>query len=465
MLGYTTFVVLVFNSGIAAQNKYYDLLRYNDTNFLYLRTEKTDKNFFNPIKYIRLNKGGRTFLTLGGEIRENYQWIKNENWGDIPPDWKDDNGFIWHRIMIHADLKFDRKIRVFAQLKNTAVVSRAGGPRPVTDKDDISLHQAFVDYNFGGGDNRFTIRAGRQEHNFGWGKLVSVREGPNNRQNFDGDTLFHTNKFCNSRLFFANDVSVANGAFDNQRVKDKYIFGLYSNFTLRSVPSLLFEPYYIRSNTPAMVLAGKEGTDKRNSAGLRIASRKQGILYELEAVYQWGRFSVREISAYSVVGMIGYEWKKSKWMPKIQLWGGVSTGDKSNSERLNTYNPLYPRPPFSQAFAFGVTNINAAQLECSLRPLPAFRVSAGVFLLKRNSHDDGIYTPGVTPIRPMQWQNNLAEFSNSLADYNYIDAEYFAGRHWQFNFQAAVVQPGRFIRQTGAGKTINYLLAQATFRF
>ena len=65
----------------------------------------------------------------------------------------------------------------------------------------------------------------------------------------------------------------------------------------------------------------------------------------------------------------------------------------------------------------------------------------------------------------MQWQNNLAEFSNSLADYNYIDAEYFAGRHWQFNFQAAVVQPGRFIRQTGAGKTINYLLAQATFRF
>ena len=151
-----------------------------------------------------------------------------------------------------------------------------------------------------------------------------------------------------------------------------------------------------------MNFVGETGKDKRNTIGGRFANTNPGFIYEIEGIYQWGKFSNRDVSAYSSVGMIGYHWRKIKWQPKIQVWGGVSTGDKADSEKLNTYNPLYPRPPFTQALAFGVSNINAAQLEFSVRPLMPLRLAIGSFLLKRNSADDGIYTPGVSPIRPFQ---------------------------------------------------------------
>ncbi len=453
------------NIAATAQVRYYDIIRYNDRDFSYLQNDTTDKDLFNAIKYIPLSKKGTSFLTIGGEIRENYQWTKRENWGDVPPSWVDNDGFFWHRLMVHSDLKIGKKIRVFGQLKNTSVISRAGGVRNVIDRDDLSLHQAFIDYKMTSGKEQFIIRAGRQEHNFGWGKLVSIREGPNNRQTFDGLTMIHENKQWNSRLFYANDVSVANGVFDNKLVKKQYIYGVYSTYKMPSKAKLLMEGYYIGSNRPAMVLTNKLGTDKRHTVGIKLGTLKTGFLYEIEGIYQFGEFANTPISAYSIVCMVGYEWSKVKLQPKLQLFGGISTGDKSSTSKHNTYNPLYPRPPFTQAFAFGVSNIDAAQLEVSIKPLTPMRVSAGSFLLKRNSGDDGIYTPGVTPIRPMQWQNNLGQLSKNVAIYNYVDFEYFTGRHWQINFQGAIVPPGTFIKQTGKGETIYYLMAQTTFRF
>ena len=454
-----------FTRVAACQKKYYDFLRYNDADFSFLKSDTLDKDLFNPLKYIPLNHAGTSYLTLGGELRENYQWINNENWGDLPASWKDKNGFIWHRLMFHADLKLGKSLRLFGQLKNTAVISRAGGARPVTDRDDISLHQAFVDLNFGFPGNRFTVRAGRQEHNFGWGKLVSVREGPNNRQNFDGITLFHTGKFSNSRLFFANDISVETGAFDNKPVRNKYILGMYSTAIFPSIPGAEFEAYFIRSRTPQMIFAGDTGSDRRNTTGLRVARTKPGWIYEWETVYQWGKFSNRRVSAWSSVGMLGYRWEKIWWQPSFQLWGGISTGDKAGSASVNTYNPLYQRPPFTQAFAFGVSNINAAQWEFSLRPRKPIRLAIGSFLLERNTVDDGIYTPGVSPIRPLQWDSRIRFLSKRLAYYHYLEAEWFTGRHWQLNGQGAFVKPRQYIKQTGMGKTLLYVMLQATFRF
>ena len=117
---------MLFDNIAIAQKKYYDLLRYNDIDFSFLKSDSTDKDFFNPIKYIPLDKKGIDYLTFGGELRENYQWIKNENWGDIPPSWKDKGGFLWHRLMIHADVKLGKSSRIFGQLKNTSVISREG---------------------------------------------------------------------------------------------------------------------------------------------------------------------------------------------------------------------------------------------------------------------------------------------------------------------------------------------------
>ena len=51
---------------------------------------------------------------------------------------------------------------------------------------DSTLRVGFLDICSGGERNWIAFRAGRQELNYGSGRLVSVRQGPNVRQSFDG---------------------------------------------------------------------------------------------------------------------------------------------------------------------------------------------------------------------------------------------------------------------------------------
>ena len=121
--------------------------------------------------------GAKSTVSAGGQVREQYEWFANEEWGAEVPD---ANGYLLQRYMFHVDAQLSRNVRLYGELKSGIEVGRAGGPRP-PDEDHLDLHQGFVDLSFG----PVTVRAGRQELAFGSQRLVSVREGPNMRQTFD----------------------------------------------------------------------------------------------------------------------------------------------------------------------------------------------------------------------------------------------------------------------------------------
>src|SRR5580658_232809 len=62
---------------------------------------------------------------------------------------------------------------------------RQGGPRPIDEKK-LDFEEAVVELSTGEGDRWAALDVGRQELKYGSGRLVSVREGPNVRQSFDG---------------------------------------------------------------------------------------------------------------------------------------------------------------------------------------------------------------------------------------------------------------------------------------
>ena len=126
------------------------------------------------------SRAGISF-SAGGEVRQEYEWFDNEEWGAEVPD---GNGYWLQRYMLHVDARLSRRVRLYGELKSGIEVGRAGGPRG-SDEDRLDLHQAFVDVSFG----PVTVRVGRQELAFGSQRLVSVREGPNVRQTFDGGTV------------------------------------------------------------------------------------------------------------------------------------------------------------------------------------------------------------------------------------------------------------------------------------
>src|SRR2546422_3722837 len=151
---YLLLVVLVLPHAQAGDAPAYKLLRY-DENYAYLRDPAQRSDYLDGIKFIPLNANADWYLTLGGEVRERYEYFHNSLWGRGP---QDTGGYLLERYLVHADAHCGEYFRLFAQFEREAEDGRNGGPRP-TDEDQFDLHQAFLDVN---AVKSVTFRIGRQ---------------------------------------------------------------------------------------------------------------------------------------------------------------------------------------------------------------------------------------------------------------------------------------------------------------
>src|SRR5262245_11359672 len=157
-----------------------------DEDWSYLDDKSRRSEWLDRLKYIPLDKYG-LYLSLGGEARIRYEYFDQFNFGAGP---QDDNGYLLQRYLVHADVHFGKRVRVFTQLQSAISSGRNGGPRP-TDDDRLDTHQAFLDLNFGDEAKAWTLRVGRHEMEFGSGRLISTGEGLNVRRSFDGVRVIH----------------------------------------------------------------------------------------------------------------------------------------------------------------------------------------------------------------------------------------------------------------------------------
>ena len=176
---------LAQTSGSSPTPPAYKQLRY-DEDYGYLRDPVAHSDPFDAIKFVPLGAEGDRYLSLGGEIRQRYEYFHNPVWGQ---EENDPNGYWLQRYMLHTDLHLGNRVRFFGQIKSGIELGREGGPRGA-DEDKLDLHQAFVDVRgWSDVNGGLTLRVGRQEIGLGSSRLVSFREGPNVRQGFDGVRL------------------------------------------------------------------------------------------------------------------------------------------------------------------------------------------------------------------------------------------------------------------------------------
>src|SRR5580658_5873196 len=85
----------------------YDLLREND-DWSFLADPSPRADFWDPIKYISLGCQA-CYVSLGGEIREAFEQVGNDNWGKQ----RYMNAFRLQRHMLHSDWPLGANFRVF----------------------------------------------------------------------------------------------------------------------------------------------------------------------------------------------------------------------------------------------------------------------------------------------------------------------------------------------------------------
>lgn len=368
--------------------------RYEE-DYGFLRDPACRTELWDPIKYIPLVPSFDTYLSLGGDLRERYEFLDHPDFSDAD---RDTDGYLLQRYMVHADLHAGPHLRAFAQLKSGLEDGRAGGPRP-SDEDRLDLHQAFGEAMMAAGATQLSLRAGRQEVAFGSSRLVSVREGPNVRRSFDG-----VRATVAARNWQLDGIGLASakterGAFDDDTDRGERLWGVYASGPLRG-DTLGLDLYWLALRRDDAEYDQGTHNERRRSIGTRIFGAPGAWDYNFELVYQWGSFGAGDIEAWTAASDTGYTLTALPMEPRLGLRANVTSGDRSpSSSKLETFNPLFPRGSY-----FGEASLIGPQNHMDLHPMLGLHVRENVQVTVdwdffwRTSTDDAIYRVSGAPL-------------------------------------------------------------------
>ena len=435
----------------------YSLLRDNE-DWSFLADPALREDVWDPAKYIPLSRHG-SYLTIGGEMREVFEHVANDNWGRQPYT----NAFLLQRYMLHTDWHFGRHFRAFVQIKSGLESFRQGGPRPIDEKK-LDFEAAYVEAGTPTGRNWIVLRAGRQELNYGSGRLVSVREGPNVRQSFDGFKIRSQAGSWNVDAFAVRPDLDKPGFFNNAPDHGTGFWGVYSTRPLHHGVSL--DIYYLGLDRQRATYDRGSATELRHTAAARLwrpmASKESGWDFDYEGAWQFGTFGAVGIRAWTLATDTGYGVPHAPLKPRLSLKADISSGDGQRGA-LGTFSPVFPIGNYFGVLAdTGPGPVNFIDVHPRLQTQLSHSVSASVDLVvqwRENIHD-GVYSvPGFLLVSAANTQDRFvgsrpgAEVRWQIDRHAYLQADY------------GVFYAGRFLRETTRGRDINYLALWAGYKF
>jgi hypothetical protein len=438
----------------------YHLLREDD-DWSFLADPTQRQEFWDPIKYIRLRPGRNDwFLSMGGEAREVWEQIGNDNWGQQPFM----NGYFNERYMLYFDLHYGEHVRTFVELKSGINSYRIGGPRPIDEKK-LDFQAGFLELGTSSGSNSISLRAGRQELEYGSGRLIDVREGPNVRLSFDGFMV-------KSRLDawqvdgFAVRPDLDNpGFFDNAPNHAVGFWGVYASRPFPRKNSL--EAYYLGLDRKEARFQRGTAQEVRHTLGARfsrpIATEKAGWDFDYEALWQFGTFGSANIEAWTVASETGYRIPTIPLKSRFSAKADISSGDNPNSRTLGTFNPLFPRGNyFGVLAAAGPGPINFIDVHPRVEAaLPhGVSVSFDWIVQWRENVNDGVYAVPGFLIRAADGSR-----SRFVGHRPGTEVRWQVNRHMWFQADYGIFYAGRFLKETQPGRNLNYWALWAGYKF
>ena len=446
------------SSGAEKERPAFNQSRYKE-DFQFLKNPEKRTDFFDPLKYIPFNESESVYLTLGGETRQHFEFISNNNWGQGV---QDDNGYYLQRYLLHGDLHTGERLRFFVQFMSGLETGREGGPRGV-DKDTFDLNQGFFDFDFWkNSGQRLTLRAGRQELIFGSRRFINYRERPNMRLSHDAVMGIYNKGNWDVRAFGARPVVLNPDGFDNESSASNSLWGLYG--VRRNLPlTLNLDLYYLGWRNLNAVYDQGEAEEVRHTLGTRIWGKKNSLDYNFEFLYQFGEFGQGDIHAYALASDTGYTWslgglKKLRFSVRADVYSG---DDDPNDSDLNSFNPFFPKGKhISQLAASGLINQRDLHPRIDLTLDENWSITTSTLFIWRDSLDDGIYSIANGVLR--SGSTSRARYVGTQPE---LEVKYQFNPHLDlkgiFNYFLA----GKFLEQTANGSDINYLGSMLTFRF
>ncbi|MDR7115561.1 alginate export family protein [Caulobacter sp. BE254] len=448
-LAATALVAILASASAAQAAEAFKPIRSDET---YAHLATTDRTGLDALRYIPV--GGDAYLTLGGEARLRIDAIDAPRFG-VAGEPADTYGLV--RSLFSADLHLNDRVRVYGELGWHRDVGKSDAPA-LTDRDGLDAQVGFIDVT-PDADRLWRLRLGRQELMLSpTQRFVSVREGPNIRQSFDGLRVTRQTKGLRLDAFYVTPVTIARGAFNDPSNRAQHFYGVYAAGRLAS--HLNLDVYALELERDGARFGAVTGDERRRSLGARLAGQVGAIDFEAEGMIQRGGFAGQRIRAWG--GSVGGGYTlAAPWKPRIGLRLDAGSGDKNpNDARLQTFNPLFPKGAyFNESSLTSWSNLMAIRPSLGLSPTKAISLEVSYLDRARQTGGDAVYLqPSV--VLP----GSLGSRAKAVGHALQADASWQATRNVKLQVEALRQEVDAAVKAAG-GRDGDFVMAIVQYRF
>jgi hypothetical protein len=445
----TALAAVLAGAGAGQAAEAFKPIRADET---YAHLATADRTGLDVLRYIPV--GGDAYLTLGGEARLRIDAVDAPRFG-VAGEQADTYGLV--RGLFSADLHLSDRVRVYGELGWHRDVDKTDAPA-LTDRDGLDAQVAFVDVT-PDADRLWRLRLGRQELMLSpTQRFVSVREGPNIRQSFDGLRVTRQTKGLRLDAFYVTPVTIARGAFNDPSNRAQHFYGVYAAGRLAT--RLNLDVYALELDRDGARFGAVTGDERRRSLGARLAGQVGAADFEAEGMIQRGAFAGRKIRAWG--GSVGGGYTlAAPWKPRIGLRLDAGSGDKDpNDGRLQTFNPLFPKGAyFNESGLTSWSNLMAVRPSLGLSPTKAISLEVSYLDRARQTGGDAAYLqPSV--VLP----GSLASRAKAVGHALQADASWQATRNVKLQVEALHQEVDAAVKAAG-GRDGDFVMAIVQYRF
>jgi len=397
------------------------------------------------------------WLRIGAEYRARVEGTENRGFVEGASD-----NYLLNRIRIDLTVKPTAWMKFVFEGQDSRLFFNQRIPNAAPYENSMDLRIGYLE--LGDSDKSvFSLRAGRQEINFGDQRLIGSSNWANVARSFDAVRAIVRYGGVRVDAFAASVVVPNPNAFDRPVTGDN-LHGLAANFE-KLIPRATIEPYLFWRLSPH--LTAENGT-RANLDMKTLGVRWVGKLplrfdYTTEMALQRGWLGPDRDRAWAGHWVIGHT-LPARWTPRLVSEYNYASGDKDPHDDVRgTFDHLYPTPhdKYGLCDQVGWRNIHDLRLGVETKP----RRNVGLAFYYHNwwlaSARDALYASGGAVI---------ARSINGTAG-THVGQELDIQGLWTVNRQISIaagvghIFPGEFLKNTtpAAGYTFPFVMFNYKF--
>lgn len=404
-------------------------------------------------------------LSFSLEAQVRGEWRDNNFDFDSSKSSLTDDTWLVSRLRLGVDWKATPWLRLHVQGQDSreffADRPNVPGQLGAEGDDAFDLQQGFVEL---GNPKRVSLTIGRQELDYGDGRLISLTPWKNVSQTFDAVKFHYAADNWWIDAFTSSVVRPRRGEFnqsdwlDDGAHRNEFFSGLYFSTTALDVQVTDFYALELHEEDRGGSDFVTLGT-RMKAAPMKLA----GWDYETEMAVQVGERFGQDLSAFAGHWGGGYNWLDSSWKPHLGIEYNYATGDSNAADgRIGTFQNLFPtnHPFYGYMDTFSWQNMHNPAVKFSVTPSSKVKLSLDYHLFWLANTNDGWYranqTTLVRPISP-----GADSFAGSELDFTI---------NWKALKQMDVLAgyshffAGKYLKDTGAADDADFAYVMVTLK-